>query len=101
MSTGSRPPASVDRSLVWQAADRTTSSWPTKRRSCAAFDRTKLLTIKNIGGRRPSSAPFKDAQMSVDAEPILLAQGLDVAFSLSKHRGYSLVSFTAGVARAQ
>ena len=38
--------------------------------------------------------------MSVDAEPILRSLGLDKSFSLSKHQGYSLVGFTAGVARA-
>jgi hypothetical protein len=61
----------------------------------------QIVDDQNIGGRRPSSAPFKDAQMSVDAEPILKSHGLDATYSLSKHRGYSLVSFTAGVARAQ
>jgi hypothetical protein len=61
----------------------------------------QIVHDQNRGGRRPSSAPFKDAQMSVDAEPILHSLGLDATFSLSKHRGYSLVGFTAGIARAQ
>jgi len=38
--------------------------------------------------------------MSVDAEPILEASGLDWHFSLSNYPGYSLVRFFAGVARA-
>jgi hypothetical protein len=61
----------------------------------------QIVHDQNTGGRRPSSAPFKDAQMSVDAEPILRSIGLDATFSLSKHKGYSLVGFTAGNARTQ
>jgi hypothetical protein len=60
----------------------------------------QIVDDQNLGARRPSSAPFKDTQMSVDAEPILKSLGLDKSFSLSKHKGYSLVGFTAGVARA-
>src|SRR4051812_6223417 len=61
----------------------------------------QIVDDQNVGQRRPSSSAFKDPEMSVDAEPILHSLGLDWNFSLSKHPGYSLVSFTAGVARGQ
>jgi hypothetical protein len=60
----------------------------------------QIVDDQNTGGRRPSSAPFKDPNLSVDAEPILNSLGRDWTFSLSKHPGYSLVSFAVGVARA-
>ena len=61
----------------------------------------QIIDDQNEGKRRPSSAAFKDTEMSVDAEPILKSLGLSWNFSISKHAGYSLVSFTAGLARAQ
>lgn len=51
------------------------------------------------GKLRVSTAAFTDPEMSVDAEPILIEDGLTWSFSLQKHPGYSLVSFAAGVAR--
>jgi hypothetical protein len=53
----------------------------------------------NTGGRRVSSAAFRDPALSVDIEPILVAQGLDWQFTLKAHAGYSLVRFPAGSAR--
>ncbi len=38
--------------------------------------------------------------MSVDAEPILIEDGLTWRFSLQEYPGYSLVSFAAVVARS-
>ena len=53
---------------------------------------------KNTGRPRPSSAAFKDPNLSVDVEPLLHAAGLDWKFSLRDHPGYSLVRFTKQVA---
>jgi hypothetical protein len=60
----------------------------------------QVVHDKNSGEKRPSSAAFKDPEMSVDAEPILRANGLDWKFSLGSHPGFSLVRFLAGAARA-
>jgi hypothetical protein len=60
----------------------------------------QIVDDQNLGQPRPSSAAFKDPNLSVDAEPILRSAGLDWKFSLSKHPGFSLVSITAGLARS-
>ena len=59
----------------------------------------QIVDDQNLGRRRPSSAVFKDPNLSVDAEPVLRANGLDWHFSLSRYPGFSLASFTAGLAR--
>lgn len=59
-----------------------------------------IVDDENTGKRRPSSAAFKDMEMSVDVEPLLIAAGLDWQFSLREHSGYSLVRLRAGAARA-
>jgi hypothetical protein len=51
------------------------------------------------GQNRVSTAAFTDTEMSVDAEPILLEDGLDWRFSLREHPGHSLVRFAASIAR--
>lgn len=51
------------------------------------------------GQQRVSTAAFTDPELSVDAEPILSAEGLDWRFSLRDHPGHSLVRFPAAVAR--
>lgn len=61
----------------------------------------QIVDDQNFGARRPSSAAFKDSELSVDAEPILKANGLDWRFSLQAYAGYSLAQFTAGHARAK
>jgi hypothetical protein len=53
----------------------------------------------NSGHYRPSSAAFKDPELSVDAEPILHSQGLDWKFSILKYPTHSLVRFMAKAAR--
>src|ERR1700687_556865 len=60
----------------------------------------QIVDDRNYGERRLSTAPLKDPQMSVDAEP-LLPSGKDWRFSLRNHSGYSLVSFPAATARGQ
>ena len=60
----------------------------------------QIVDDQNRGLRRPSSAAFKDPALSVDAESLLAAHGLDWHFSLHGYQGYSLVRFRAGVARA-
>jgi hypothetical protein len=60
----------------------------------------KQIVPDRISGQpRVSTAAFTDPEMSVDAEPILVEDQLDWRFSLRNHRGYSLVRFTASVAR--
>src|SRR5260370_652029 len=59
----------------------------------------QVVPDQNTGGKRPSSAAFKDREMSVDAEPLLLAEGLDWHFSLEGYESHSLVRFNASSAR--
>jgi hypothetical protein len=62
----------------------------------------QVVQDQNRGGeKRPSSAAFKDPELSADAEPILQDEGLDWRFSLEGYPGYSLVRFRAGTARAK
>jgi hypothetical protein len=60
----------------------------------------QIVDDDNLGGRRPSSAAFKAPELSVDAEPLLIAADLNWKFSLQGHQGYSLAQFAAGHARA-
>jgi hypothetical protein len=61
----------------------------------------QLVCDKNLGRCRPASGAFKDKEMSVDAETILHANGLDWRFSLRHSPGFSLVRFPAREARAK
>src|SRR5689334_22896980 len=61
----------------------------------------QIVDDANLGQRRPSSAAFKDPDLSVDAEPILQANGLDWKFSLQGYPGFSLVNIDAKHARAK
>jgi hypothetical protein len=61
----------------------------------------QVVSDKNLGKCRPASGAFKDKEMSVDAEPILHANGLDWRFSLRNSPGFSLVRFPAREARAK
>jgi hypothetical protein len=62
----------------------------------------QVVPDSNDAGRmRPSSAAFKDPNLSVDAEPLLSAAGLNWQFSLRNHPNYYLVRFLAGFARRQ
>lgn len=61
----------------------------------------QVVMDKNTGQWRPSSAAFKDPNLSVDVEPFLAEDGLDFRWSLKDHPGYSLVGFTAGHARSK
>ena|SRR3569833_4173213 len=58
----------------------------------------QIVDDANSGTRRPSSAGFKDPEMSVDAEVILTNNGLDWNFSLKDYPDYSLVAFPVGAA---
>ena len=60
---------------------------------------TQIVLDGITGRRRVSSAAFTNHEMSVDAEPILIEDGLSWQFSLQKHPGHSLVSFAAAAAR--
>jgi len=48
------------------------------------------------GGWRPSSAVFKDPEMSVDSENMLHATGRNWQFTLRKHPNHGLVRLNAG-----
>jgi hypothetical protein len=51
----------------------------------------QVIKDENKGGElRPSSAAFKDAEMSVDVEEVLHRRGLDWHFSLRDYPDYSL-----------
>lgn len=60
-----------------------------------------IVPDANTGGRRLSSGAFRDPEMSVDAEGLMLARGVDWKFSLRGHANYYLVRFAAGFARQQ
>lgn len=59
----------------------------------------QVVRDRDTGDFRPSSAAFRDPEMSVDAEPILEANNLDWHFTLQGHPGFSLVRFPASAAR--
>jgi hypothetical protein len=59
----------------------------------------QVIDDQNLGIRRPSSAVFKDPQLSADSEQILAQKGLDWTFSLLGYDGYSLARIKAGAAR--
>jgi hypothetical protein len=61
----------------------------------------QVIKDSNTGTSRPSSAAFKDLNLSVDLEPALEAAGLDWHFSLRDHPGYSLVRFPVKAALDQ
>ena len=73
------------------------SAWALLRR----IHPNQIVRDKNKGMPRPSSAAFRDPNLSVDMEAILHSNGFDWKFSLASYPGYSLVRFTAGEARAQ
>jgi hypothetical protein len=58
-----------------------------------------VVDDKNLGGKRPSSAAFKDPAMSVDVEPFLETAGLDWRHCLRNNPGHSLVKIRAEVPR--
>jgi hypothetical protein len=58
-----------------------------------------VVADENTGQSRPSSAAFRDSEMSVDAEPVLTANGRDWHFTLQGYPQYSLVRFRASIAR--
>jgi len=59
----------------------------------------QVVMDSNKGYYRPSSAAFRDPELSVDAEPFLHSQGLDWKFCILKYPTYSLVRFMAKAAR--
>lgn len=59
----------------------------------------QVVLDQNLGIRRPSSAAFKDPELSADSEHILGKLGLDWQFSLRGCPGYSLARLKAGVPR--
>src|SRR5207245_459731 len=59
----------------------------------------QIVHDENLGWRRPSTAVFKDPELSADSEHILTQNGLDWTFSLKGYDGYSLARFRASAAR--
>jgi ribosomal protein L36 len=60
-----------------------------------------VVADANTGRRRLSSGAFRDRQMSVDAECLLTAGGLDWTQTTKGYASYFLVRFSAGFARQQ
>jgi len=56
----------------------------------------QIIDDENLGIRRPSSANFKDPEMSVDIELILIERGLDFQFCIKDHAGFSVAAVTTG-----
>jgi hypothetical protein len=72
--------------------------------SCGLLRRvtpSQIVPDKNLGRRRLSSGAFRDRRLSVDAECLLAAAGLDWSFSLRQHPHFFLVRVTAGLARSR
>jgi hypothetical protein len=61
----------------------------------------QIVDDENAKVQRPSSAAFRDPEMSVDAEPMLTANGGDWQTCLKGYDGYSLVNIDAVHARAK
>ena len=61
----------------------------------------QIVDDENLGTRRPSSAAFKDPDLSMDAEPVLKANGLNLKSTLEGYPGFSLVNIDARHARAK
>jgi hypothetical protein len=59
----------------------------------------QIVPDPNLGKRRLSSGAFRDRQLSVDAECLLLNEGLDWRFSLKDYPQYFLVRILAADAR--
>lgn len=59
----------------------------------------QVIFDQNLNQKRPSSGAFDDLELSVDSEPLVIADGRDWRSCLANHSGYSLVRFLAGVAR--
>jgi hypothetical protein len=60
---------------------------------------SQIVPDKNLGRRRLSSGAFRNLRLSVDAECLLVAAGLDYSFSLRQHPNFFLVRLNAGFAR--
>jgi hypothetical protein len=60
----------------------------------------QVVDDQNLGIRRPSTAAFKDPELSADSEHILTQNGLGWNFCIKGFDGYSLARFSAGSARA-
>jgi hypothetical protein len=61
----------------------------------------QIVDDENAGVRRPSSAAFKDPEMSTDAEPVLAGSGANWRQCLQGYEGFSLVNIDAVHARAK
>lgn len=59
----------------------------------------QIVDDQNAGVKRPSTGAFTDENLSVDAEPLLIANGLDHTFSLKGYTNFALVAFPASAAR--
>jgi hypothetical protein len=60
---------------------------------------SQIVNDEDTGCARFSSAAFKDKELSINIESVLLRGGEAVGSCLRKHQGYKLASFTAGQAR--
>lgn len=81
------------------AADEDDGSVPQDAGLLRRIHPDQVVSDQNTGQNRPSSAAFRDSEMSVDAEPMLTARGLDWHFTLQGYPRYSLVRFMASAAR--
>jgi hypothetical protein len=60
----------------------------------------RVVMDHNLGRKRPSSANFKQLEMSVDCETILVANGHSWHFTIEGYPGFSLVRFPANLPRS-
>lgn len=57
------------------------------------------LVTESDGSKRPSSAVFRDRELSVNIESVMIAQGRTAADALEGFSGWYLTSITAGSIR--
>jgi hypothetical protein len=60
---------------------------------------TQIVKDEDTGQARVSTGAFRDKELSINIESVLLRNGDAIAACLRNHQGHKLVSFTVGQAR--